>query len=86
MFCLGFCLDFYRDHLTPRSQLHPRNQVSFEESSTEPAKNLNVQSFEIQPAKELLGDPVNPGETWENHDTRGLGFMYLVYIYIFDFI
>ena len=50
--------DFYRDHLTPRSQLHPL-QVSFEESSAEPAKNLNVQSFEIQPAKELLGDPVN---------------------------
>lgn len=32
-----------------------RIEVSFEESSAEPAKNLNVQSFEIQPAKELLG-------------------------------
>ncbi|CAL1146133.1 unnamed protein product, partial [Cladocopium goreaui] len=31
-----------------------RIEVSFEESSAEPAKNLNVQSFEIQPAKELL--------------------------------
>ena len=55
-----FFEDFYRDHLTPRSQLPL--QVSFEESSAEPAKNLNVQSFEIQPAKELLGDP---GETRE---------------------
>lgn len=32
-----------------------RIEVSFEESSVEPARNLNVQSFEIQPAKELLG-------------------------------